>query len=48
MSAAVGARADIARVALSLALTKETAIPVDDEEASRHFARVHITAVFGL
>lgn len=38
----------IARVALSLALTKETRIPVDDEEASRRFARVHIAAVFGL
>ena len=36
----------MARVALSMALTPETAIPVADDEEARRFARRHITAVF--
>lgn len=32
----------IARTALSLALTPQTVIPLDDDEAARQFARVHI------
>jgi AcrR family transcriptional regulator len=37
----------LARVALSLALTRETCIPIDDEEAARLFARRHLTVLFG-
>lgn len=36
----------MARVALSMVLTPETAIPVADDEEARRFARRHITAVF--
>ncbi|AHH95907.1 TetR/AcrR family transcriptional regulator [Kutzneria albida] len=38
----------IARVALSLALTRRTRIPVDEVAAAREFARRHIVPVFGL
>jgi AcrR family transcriptional regulator len=37
----------VARVALSMALTPQTCIPCDDEEAARTFARRHIAVVFG-
>jgi AcrR family transcriptional regulator len=38
----------LARLALSMALTPQTCIPVDDEEAARRFARQHIALVFGV
>jgi len=38
----------IARVALSMALTPQTSIPLRDEAAARQFAREHITVVFRL
>ncbi|HEY1832475.1 MAG TPA: TetR/AcrR family transcriptional regulator [Acidimicrobiales bacterium] len=37
----------VARVALSLALTPQTCIPLDDDEAARHFARQHVAILFG-
>lgn len=38
----------IARVALSMALTPHTGLPLDDEAAARAFAREHITLVYRL
>lgn len=38
----------IARIALSMALTPQTTIPVTDEKAARRFAREHITVMFRL
>ncbi|HEY3842148.1 MAG TPA: TetR/AcrR family transcriptional regulator [Acidimicrobiales bacterium] len=38
----------VARVALSMALTPQTCIPVDDERAARDFARQHVAAVLGV
>jgi len=38
----------VARMALSLVLTPETGIPVDDDQAMRRFIREHITLVFRL
>ena len=38
----------IARVALSLALTPQTALPLRDDAEARHFAREHIAAVYRL
>ena len=38
----------VARVALSMALTPQTCIPVDDEQAARRFARQHVSGVFGM
>jgi AcrR family transcriptional regulator len=38
----------VARVALSMALTPQTCIPVDDERAARDFARQHVAAVLGI
>ncbi len=37
----------VARVALSMALTPETCIPIDDEDAARQFARQHVAILFG-
>jgi AcrR family transcriptional regulator len=37
----------VARVALSLALTPQTCIPLDDDEAARRFARQHVAILFG-
>jgi hypothetical protein len=37
----------LARVALSMALTPETCIPLDEEEAARAFARRHVAVLFG-
>jgi AcrR family transcriptional regulator len=37
----------LARVALSMALTPETCIPLDDEDAARAFARRHVAVLFG-
>ncbi|WP_225725082.1 MULTISPECIES: TetR/AcrR family transcriptional regulator [unclassified Nocardia] len=36
----------IARTALSLALTRQTVIPLDDDDAARRFARDHIVVSF--
>jgi AcrR family transcriptional regulator len=38
----------VARVALSMALTPQTCIPFDDEEAARRFARQHLAGVLGV
>lgn len=38
----------VARVAVSLALTPQTCIPLDDDAAARRFARDHICVVFRL
>jgi AcrR family transcriptional regulator len=38
----------IARVALSLALTPQTSLPLQDEAAAREFAREHIAVVYRL
>lgn len=38
----------VARVALSMALTPQTAIPVQDDKQARQFAREHITMMFRL
>jgi hypothetical protein len=38
----------VARVALSMALTPQTCIPVEDEGAAREFARRHVAAVLGV
>jgi AcrR family transcriptional regulator len=37
----------VARLALSLALTPETCIPMEDDEAARQFARLHVAILFG-
>jgi AcrR family transcriptional regulator len=37
----------VARVALSLALTPQTCIPLDDDQAARRFARQHVAILFG-
>ncbi|HEY2214370.1 MAG TPA: hypothetical protein VGH31_04880, partial [Acidimicrobiales bacterium] len=37
----------VARVALSMALTPETCIPLDDEEGIRRFARQCLVGVLG-
>jgi AcrR family transcriptional regulator len=37
----------VARLALSMALTPETCIPVEDDEAARQFARLHVAILFG-
>jgi AcrR family transcriptional regulator len=37
----------VARLALSMALTPETCIPIEDEEAARRFARLHVAILFG-
>ncbi len=36
----------IARTALSLALTPQTVIPLDDDAAAREFARDHVVVSF--
>ncbi len=36
----------VARTALSLALTPQTVIPLDDDDAARQFARTHIAGAF--
>jgi AcrR family transcriptional regulator len=38
----------LARVSLSLALTPQTSMPLQDEQAAREFAREHIAVVFRL
>lgn len=38
----------IARVALSMALTPDTCLPLQDDDAARKFAREHITPVYRL
>ena len=37
----------VARIALSMALTPQTRLPVDDEVAVREFARTHVAVLFG-
>jgi AcrR family transcriptional regulator len=37
----------VVRVALSLALTPETCIPIDEEAAAREFARLNVAILFG-
>jgi AcrR family transcriptional regulator len=37
----------VARVALSLALTPQTCIPLDEEGSAREFARLHVAILFG-
>jgi AcrR family transcriptional regulator len=37
----------VARVALSMALTPQTCIPLDEETAAREFARLHVAILFG-
>ncbi len=37
----------VARVALSMALTPQTCIPLDEESGAREFARLHVAILFG-
>jgi AcrR family transcriptional regulator len=37
----------VARVALSMALTPQTCIPLDEDAAAREFARLHVAILFG-
>jgi chorismate mutase len=37
----------VARVALSMALTPQTCIPIEDEQVARIFVRQHLATVFG-